>query len=376
MTSRNIGHKNRKKEKIKISNIKDFNNALKKEGYNINQLNEMNYKQELASIFNVDISLINYLYQCIDNSKVTYRARDVKHFIDYVEKILIFENEHEKLCKEISKIKKLRIDRIEYDRKPSSQDNVDHILKIIDKMKKEIIQNINEDEKSKINELEEKISKDYLYSKDIELLKKMILSKQSNIEEKYDDKTQVKTILMDIPKNLDSKYIKPEKGSVEYHQHINSNIPRMKRLLRNMNKYIKFEDDKIFKINQSNTLQDSINIAVVEYDNQEFKAISGSNEIVDYCKAPPIDKQFFRSSKVNKLGKLGIGYNRINDSEKKIFEEIHKKIQSKELRNKGNLTLYSKWEPCPSCYFVINQFCNEHPDINVKIKYIKKYGEV
>ncbi|WP_122639710.1 deaminase domain-containing protein [Romboutsia sp. Marseille-P6047] len=285
----------------------------------------MNYKQELASIFNVDISLINYLYQCIDNSKVTYRARDVKHFIDYVEKILIFENE---------------------------------------------------DEKSKINELEEKISKDYLYSKDIELLKKMILSKQSNIEEKYDDKTQVKTILMDIPKNLDSKYIKPEKGSVEYHQHINSNIPRMKRLLRNMNKYIKCEDDKIFKINQSNTLQDSINIAVVEYDNQEFKAISGSNEIVDYCKAPPIDKQFFRSSKVNKLGKLGIGYNRINDSEKKIFEEIHKKIQSKELRNKGNLTLYSKWEPCPSCYFVINQFCNEHPDINVKIKYIKKYGEV
>ncbi|SCH69480.1 Uncharacterised protein [uncultured Clostridium sp.] len=376
MTSRNIDHKNRKKEKIKISNIKDFNNALKKEGYNINQLNEMNYKQELASIFNVDISLINYLYQCIDNSKVTYRARDVKHFIDYVEKILIFENEHEKLCKEISKIKKLRIDRIEYDRKPSSQDNVDHILKIIDKMKKEIIQNINEDEKSKINELEEKISKDYLYPKDIELLKKMILSKQSNIEEKYDDKTQVKTILMDIPKNLDSKYIKPEKGSVEYHQHINSNIPRMKRLLRNMNKYIKCEDDKIFKINQSNTLQDSINIAVVEYDNQEFKAISGSNEIVDYCKAPPIDKQFFRSSKVNKLGKLGIGYNRINDSEKKIFEEIHKKIQSKELRNKGNLTLYSKWEPCPSCYFVINQFCNEHPDINVKIKYIKKYGEV
>ncbi len=327
MTSRNIEQKNRKKEKIKISNIKEFNNALRKEGYNINALNEVDYKQELASTFNVDISVINYLYKCIDNSaEVIYRARDVKHLIDYMEKI-------------------------------------------------EIIESINEKENLKINKLEKEISKRYLYSKDIELLKKMIINKQSNIEEKYDDKTQVKTILMDIPEKLDSKYIKPNKGSVEYHQHINNNIPRMKRLLRNMNKYIKSEDYKTFKINQSNTLQDSINIAVVEYDNQEFKAISGSNEIIDYCKAPPIDKQFFKSSKVNKLGKLGIGYNRINDSEKKIFEEIHRKIQSKELRNKGNLTLYSKWEPCPSCYFVINQFCNEHPDISVIIKYIKKYGE-
>ena len=63
------------------------------------------------------------------------------------------------------------------------------------------------------------------------------------------------------------------------------------------------------------------------YDNKEFKAISGSNEIEDYCKAPPIKEASFKSSKVNKLGNLGIGYNRVNDSEKKILEEIHKQIE-------------------------------------------------
>jgi hypothetical protein len=75
------------------------------------------------------------------------------------------------------------------------------------------------------------------------------------------------------------------------------------------------------------------------------------------------------------LGKLGIGYDRVNDSEKKIFEEIHKQIEAKVLKNEGNLILYSKWEPCPSCYFVISQFCIKHPNIKVQVKYSEKYGE-
>lgn len=91
--------------------------------------------------------------------------------------------------------------------------------------------------------------------------------------------------------------------------------------------------------------------------------------------APPLEKAVFKSSKVNKLGKLGVGYNRVNDSEKKIFEEIHKQIEVKALKNEGNLILYSKWEPCPSCYSVISQFCKKYPDIKVKVKYSKKYGE-
>ena len=135
-------------------------------------------------------------------------------------------------------------------------------------------------------------------------------------------------------------------------------------------------EKKSFKIDQSKALQDSINIAVAMYDNKEFKAISGSNDIEDYCKAPPFKEAIFKSSKVNKLGKLGIGYNRVNDSEKKILEEIHKQIEEKELNDYGKLTLYSKWEPCPSCYFVISQFCEKHPKISVEVKYNKKYGEV
>ena len=129
------------------------------------------------------------------------------------------------------------------------------------------------------------------------------------------------------------------------------------------------------KRNHLKALQDSINIAVAMYDNKEFKAISGSNDIEDYCKAPPFKEAIFKSSKVNKLGKLGIGYNRVNDSEKKILEEIHKQIEEKELNDYGKLTLYSKWEPCPSCYFVISQFCEKHPKISVEVKYNKKYGE-
>ena len=151
----------------------------------------------------------------------------------------------------------------------------------------------------------------------------------------------------------------------------------MQRLIKNMNKYIKVDEKEktTFKIDQSKTLQDSINIAVAIYDNKEFKAISGSNNITNYCIAPSQGTAVFKSSKVNKLGKLGIGYNRVNDSEKKIFEEIHKQIEEKVLKNEGNLILYSKWEPCPSCYFVISQFCRQHPNIKIQVKYSKKYGE-
>ena len=151
----------------------------------------------------------------------------------------------------------------------------------------------------------------------------------------------------------------------------------MQRLTNNIDKYMKVceKEKTTFKIDQSKALQDSINIAVAIYDNKEFKAISGSNEITNYCTAPPIDTAVFKSSKVNKLGKLGIGYDRANDSEKKILEEIHKQIEAKVLKNEGTLMLYSKWEPCPSCYFVISQFCRHYHNIKVQVKYIKKYGE-
>ena len=151
----------------------------------------------------------------------------------------------------------------------------------------------------------------------------------------------------------------------------------MQRLIKNLNNYMEAsqKEKTTFKIDQSKALQDTINIAVAIFDNKEFKAISGSNNITNYCTTPPPDAAVFKSCRVNKLGKLGIGFNRVSDSEKKIFEEIHKKIEAKVLKNYGNLILYSKWEPCPSCYFVISQFCTHHPHIKVQVKYSKKYGE-
>ena len=365
----------RKKERIKINNINDFKAALKKEGYDISEFDEEKFRETIINIFQVDSSVVKSLYRYLNDADITYRANDSRDFIDYIEKMILFENEHKRLCKKISTVKKLNIDRIEYEREPRIQENVDDIIKDIEKIKSDISTIISEEEKIKLETLEKEINNDYLYAKDIELLKKMILIEKDMVKEKYNVQTQTKTISIKIPNHIDYHYIPAKKGTVEYHEHLSSNIPRIQRLTKNIDKYMKFQEKATFKIDQRKTLQGSINIALAIYDNKEFKAISGNNDIPNYCSAPPEESAVFKSSKVNKLGKLGIGYNRVNDSEKKILEEIHKQIEANILKNEGNLILYSKWEPCPSCYYVISQFCKEHPNINVQVKYNKKYGE-
>lgn len=369
--------KNRKKDRIKISNLDDFKNALRCEGYIINDFREEDFKEEFKKIFRLNNTVAERLYTSIKDNEVRYKVNDINDFIDYIEKIILFENEHKKLCRIIGEVKKLSIDRIEYERETSIQDNIEDILKDIEEIKRRISRKIYKDEKEKIENLEKEIDKDYIYGKDIELLKKMLLYKKDALMEKYNVDTKVKSISIEIPEKIDCQYIKAKKGSVEYHEYLTNNIPRMQRLIKNLSKYMKVseKEEGTFKINQSNALQDSINIAVAIFDNKEFKAISGSNDIENYCIAPTLEKTVFKSIKVNKLGKLGIGYNRVYDSEKKIFEEIHKQIEEKALKDKGDLILYSKWEPCPSCYYVISQFCNIHPNISVQVNYSKKYGE-
>lgn len=374
---RNILLKKRKKERIKINNINDFKDALKNEGYKINELDEEKFKEIITKIFNVDNSVTERLHIDIKETNITYRANDIRDFMSYIEKIMLFEKEHNKLCEKISGVKKLNIDRVEYERAPSSQDNVEDIIKAIEEIKGYISETITEEEKTKLEDLEKELDNDYLYAKDIELLKKMVLVRNKDVKEKYNTETKTKTILIEIPQQINHNYIKPQKGSVEYHEHLSNNIPRLQRLTKNINKYMKAckIEKETFSIDQSIALQDSINIAVATYDNKEFKAISGKNDISGYCIAPPKELAVFKSSKVNKLGKLGIGYDRVNDSEKKIFEEIHKQIEAKVLKNEGNLILYSKWEPCPSCYYVISQFCKKYPNIKVQVKYTKKYAQ-
>ncbi|MBE6072334.1 MAG: hypothetical protein E7208_10280 [Clostridium butyricum] len=369
--------KSMKKDRIKINNLYEFRDALKKEGYDINEADEEGFREQIAEIFKLDRSVEYRLNSCINNNEITYKVNDVQDFIDYVEKLVLFEEEHNKLCEKISHVKKLYIDRIEYEREVGHKENIEHIIKNIEKTKSNVCRVISEKEEEKLRYLEKEIDKHYIYAKDIELLKKMILINKPDIKEKYNAETRTKTIFIELPEKINYNYIKPKEGTVEYHDHLNNNIPRIQRLRKNISKYMKVDEKEknVFKIDQSKTLQDSINIALAIYDNKEFKAISGSNDIEDYCTAPPLKEAKFKSNKVNKLGKLGTGYNRVNDSEKKIFEEIHKQIESKELKNEGKLILYSKWEPCPSCYFVISQFCKEHPKINVEVKYSKTYGE-
>lgn len=377
MREDNITLNKRKKVRIDICTIRDFKEASLKEGYRLKEIEDNNLKKEIIEVFNVDEKVADKLHSFIKDEEHTFRADNINSFIDYIEKIVLFEDNHKKLCRQIKGIKRLHIDREEYEREPSIQDDVDEIINIIETLKPKISSVIDKSGIDKLDNIEKELSKYYVYAKDIELLKRMISNKNDKIFENYNVQKRVKTLSIDIPKELNKDYIKATKGTVEYHQHLNNNIPRMERLIKNLNKYMKSHESEIksFKIDQSEALQDTINIAIASFNGKEFKAISGKNNIRGYCNALYLGKAAFEACKVNKLGKLGVGYKRVNDSEKKIFEEIHKQISGGELKDNGELILYSKWEPCPSCYYVISQFCEMHPNINVKVKYHKKYGE-
>ena len=372
-----MNNKKTSKKRIKIRDIEDLKKALLEKNIILQSYNELNLKEIFLKDFDIDTNVFNKIYCSIKEGLITYKVEDINDFIDYIKNIIIFEDEHKKLCKKLNKIKILKIDRVEYDRIPSIQDDVEHILKIVDYIKEAISAEIDDEGKLKLNSLEDEVDRDYVYAKDIELLKKIIIYNNNNIKEEYDESSQTKTLLIEVPNNINFDYIKAEKGSVEYYQHIKSYIPRMKRLIRNIDKYIEVEEiNGVFKINQSTAIQDSVNMAIAVFNNQEFRAVSGKNDIKNSCKLVSLEEAVFESCKVNKLGKLGIGYNRVNDSEKKIFEYINKKIEDKELNPEGNLTLYTKWQPCPSCYYVISQFINKYPKIDIKVKYYKEYGEI
>ena len=374
MIERNNKVKSTKKDRIKIRTIKDFIKVLQNENYNLSMVTEEDFEEEIINRFNVNNKICEEIYRTLNNGNITYKVNGVKGFIDYIESVIIFEDEHNKLCKKINKIKTLIIDRVEYERILTTQDDVEHILKIIEETKKSISGKINEEGKIKLESLEDEINRDYIYAKDIELLKRMILCNNKNVKEEYDEKSQTKTLFIEIPQKISFDYVKAEKGTVEYYQHIKSYIPRMKRLIKNLDKYI-MEYNNTYKINQSIAIQDSVNMAIVIYNGKEFRAVSGKNDIENSCTLIQPGQEYFESCKVNKLGKLGIGYNRINDSEKKILEKIHRLIEDGSLTDEGELILYSKWEPCPSCYYVISQFIKKYPKINLKVMYYKEYGE-
>lgn len=376
MIDKNILPRKRKRDRLKFTNLNDLKKALEKEGYNISNDDE-GLKDKLSMIFNEKKEVIETLYICLKKSDITYKADNIEQLIDYIKSIMLFEDLHNRLCKEIIKMESLIIDRVEYERIVTTQDDVENLICIIQRLANDISKVMDIEDRFRLDKLENEINDKHVYAKDIELLRKIILFNNEFVEQTYNDNTKTKTITIKIPRDISCGYIKAKKGTVEYYEHIKKNIPRMYRLIKNMYKYINIYEKETgtFRVNQSKALQDSINIAVAVYNGKEFKAISGSDEIEGFYESPLPENAAFQSSKVNNKGKLGIGYNRINDSEKKILEEIHRQIKEKLISDKGTITLYSKWEPCPSCYLVIDQFLKKHPNINIEVRYIKKYGE-
>lgn len=368
---------NRKKLRVRIKDKKEFRNVLKNEGFEIKDFGEEKIKKLLLNKFIVNDNTLKKMKECI-NDEIAYRVENIKDFIDYIEKILLFEKNHKLLVNKINNMDEFYIDRIEYEKEAHFQEEIYNLMEVVEEIKLKTKEEISDEERERLINLEKEIEEEYLYAKDIELLKSMVIKNNCEVKESYNNETKVKRLSIKSGENFGYGYIKAKKGTVEYHEYLNRNIPRMRRLIKNIDKYI--ESDKVhigkIRIDQSKALQDSINVAVALFNGKEFKAISGSNEILGYCEGRKEEKQAFKSMKVNKLGKLGIGYNRINDSEKKIFEKIHRQIEEKEIKNEGDLTLYSKWEPCPSCYLVISQFSKKYPLINVRVKYGEKYGSI
>ena len=113
MIERNNKIKSIKKDRIKISSIKDFNKMLQKEDYNVGLLSEIEFKKEIINEFNINNKIYEEIYKILDKGNITYKVRGVKEFIDYIECEIIFEDEHNRLCRKISEVKTLIIDRVE-----------------------------------------------------------------------------------------------------------------------------------------------------------------------------------------------------------------------------------------------------------------------
>lgn len=233
-----------KRQRIKINNYDDFYCALKKEGCKLEDISN---------------DILNYIHESFIENKVTYKVSGAKDFINYIEEILIFEKLHNSICELLKDIKVLEISRLEYERERGECDDVSDIIPQIIKVKNNISETISTDDIENLEVLEKEIEENHIYSKDIELLKRIVIN-DNNVSEEYDKITKIKTLTIDVPSKINKGYIKGEIGSVEYHKNLTNSISRMKRLIKNLDKYIHVDNEK-YIINQSNTLQDSINIA-------------------------------------------------------------------------------------------------------------------
>lgn len=352
----------RKKDRIKIQTMSQVEKALQEEG-----LSFMSLQLENRTV-------ADKIELCM-KEKVIFKVSNGRELLSYIEKMLEFEGLYHHVLDLVSGWNVLKIHRVEYDREPKIQENVDELVGLVEQIAAKSAPMSLQQEFDLLTALELELHQGYVFAKDIELLKRILIVNKNEVNEYYDELRQIRTLVIKIPEKFNEAFIKPIRGTVEYYNHIQLAIPRMERLIHNLGQYISEEDDGVMSLNQSEVLQDSINMAIAQFDHHTFKAISGSDEVRGYCHTPPQKDTAFSSWKVNKLGRLGIGYDRVHDSEKKILEAIHKQIQEGILAEQGTIFLYTKWEPCPSCYLVVHQFVEQHPNIQIQIRYRRRYGE-
>ena len=106
MTKQYMTSKNKKKQRLKITNLNDLKQALLQEGYTEIDFEENTFKDSISKNFKVENSVIDMMYETLNKNEVTYRADNVKNFIEYMENIYLFQNEHNKLIEKIKDISK------------------------------------------------------------------------------------------------------------------------------------------------------------------------------------------------------------------------------------------------------------------------------
>ena len=93
MTKQYMTSKNKKKQRLKITNLNDLKQALLQEGYTEIDFEENKFKDSISKNFKVENSVIDMMYETLNKSEVTYRADNVKNFIEYMENIYLFQKQ-------------------------------------------------------------------------------------------------------------------------------------------------------------------------------------------------------------------------------------------------------------------------------------------
>ena len=66
-------------------------------------------------------------------------------------------------------------------------------------------------------------------------------------------------------------------------------------------------------------------------------------------------------------------YDRNVDTEFKIFEEINANLRG-DPNTVGKITLYTDFSPCAGCQYVMKQFKEKYPKIDIIVIYKLEYG--